>query len=424
MPLRPPAGYIPPRYASNYSGVWNLAAQLQAIAGQNWPMGPGAPTGVVASAGDAQLVVTFTAPAFTGVPPGITGYRAIASPGGASTTGASSPLTVTGLTNGTSYTVSVEATNGVQYGPAGVSGSVAPAAPRGLFAGGQGPSGDTNVINYITLSTTGNAADFGDLSIARKYVAACSSSSRALFGGGMAGSQTGLIEYVTVSTTGNATSFGSLTQSRWGAAGCSNSTRGLFGGGYDDSGGVYVNTIDYVTIAATGNATDFGDLSGGLRIRRLGACANSTRGLFISGQDQGGGATSQSDYVTLATTGNATGFGNVSVPRYGLAAASSSTRGVAAGGYTGASNSNVIDYYTIASPGNSTDFGDLALATLDISACSSPTLAIFAGGDSPSRTNVISYVTIATTGNATDFGDLTQATDAGPGGCSSAHGGL
>lgn len=113
----------------NYSGVWSLSAQLQAKANLQWPQGPGAPTSVVANGDNQSASVSFTAPTFTGIPPGITGYLATSTPGGFTATGASSPLTVTGLTNGTSYTIAVQATNGVQYGPAGTSNSVTPFNP-------------------------------------------------------------------------------------------------------------------------------------------------------------------------------------------------------------------------------------------------------------------------------------------------------
>ena len=67
-----------------------------------------------------------------------------------------------------------------------------------------------------------------------------------------------MIEYVTIASTGNATDFGDLTQARDGMAGGSNSTRGVFMGG---STPTKVNTVDFITIATTGNATDFGDVS-------------------------------------------------------------------------------------------------------------------------------------------------------------------
>jgi len=87
---------------------------------------PGAPTIGTATAGNAQATVPFTAPAFVGGA-AITGYTVSASPGGATATGAASPITVTGLTNGTSYTFTVTATNTVGTGsPSTVSNVVVP----------------------------------------------------------------------------------------------------------------------------------------------------------------------------------------------------------------------------------------------------------------------------------------------------------
>ncbi len=73
-----------------------------------------APTGVTATAGDGQATVSWTA-----IPGAITGYTATASPGGAtcSTTTATS-CTITGLANGTTYTVAVTAENAFGSGPA------------------------------------------------------------------------------------------------------------------------------------------------------------------------------------------------------------------------------------------------------------------------------------------------------------------
>lgn len=78
---------------------------------------PGAPTAASATAGDTQASVTFSAPIFTGGA-AITGYTATSNPGGFTGTSASSPLTVTGLTNGVAYTFTVTATNSVGTGAA------------------------------------------------------------------------------------------------------------------------------------------------------------------------------------------------------------------------------------------------------------------------------------------------------------------
>jgi hypothetical protein len=59
----------------------------------------------------------------------------------------------------------------------------------GLIAGG-----NQNAINYITITATGNSTDFGDLLASTSGLAACSSSTRGLFGGGETGSRTKVIQ--------------------------------------------------------------------------------------------------------------------------------------------------------------------------------------------------------------------------------------
>ena len=92
---------------------------------------PGAPTAVVATAGDGEATVAFAPPASAGGAP-ITSYTATASPGGQTATGDGSPLVVTGLTNGVSYTFTVAATN--SFGdsfPSTPSAAVVPLGPPG-----------------------------------------------------------------------------------------------------------------------------------------------------------------------------------------------------------------------------------------------------------------------------------------------------
>ena len=80
----------------------------------------------------------------------------------------------------------------------------------GLFGGGYNsgaPGGPAvNVIDYINIETTGNATDFGDLTVIRYSLGGCSSSTRGVFGGGNNGSnRTNVIDYITIATVGNAT---------------------------------------------------------------------------------------------------------------------------------------------------------------------------------------------------------------------------
>lgn len=90
---------------------------MQAKGASTWPATPGAPTIGTATAGIANCAsVTFTAPGCTGYPAGVTGYRVISTPGCFSNTGASSPVVVSGLSSGTSYTFKAQATNSTGYG--------------------------------------------------------------------------------------------------------------------------------------------------------------------------------------------------------------------------------------------------------------------------------------------------------------------
>ena len=95
----------------NFSGIWNATEQFQARAQNIWPAAPGAPTIGTATAGTNNCAsVAFTAPGCTGrYPAGITNYTAISTPGCVTVSGASSPVVVTGLTTGTSYTFRVRA---------------------------------------------------------------------------------------------------------------------------------------------------------------------------------------------------------------------------------------------------------------------------------------------------------------------------
>ena len=104
------------------------------------PNVPGAPTGVTATAGNAQASVTWTAPASNGGS-AITGYTVTAAPGGASaTTSGALTAVIPGLTNGTAYTFTVVATSAV--GSSVASAASAPVTPAGLPAAPTGVFGD------------------------------------------------------------------------------------------------------------------------------------------------------------------------------------------------------------------------------------------------------------------------------------------
>lgn len=86
----------------------------------------GAPTGVYAIAGSARATIYFSPPASNGGSP-ITSYTVTSSPGNLTAARVASPVTVTGLTNGTSYTFTVVASNATgSSAPSTASNSVTP----------------------------------------------------------------------------------------------------------------------------------------------------------------------------------------------------------------------------------------------------------------------------------------------------------
>jgi len=151
---------------------------------------------------------------------------------------------------------------------------------RALSAGGDNPSG-VNVIEFITISTIGNAVDFGDISSAKSGLSGLSNATRGIFGGGFgpgapAPAGSNVIDYVTIASTGNSIDFGDLTRTTFLFASCSSSTRGVFGGGYGPQP-TQVSTIDYVTIATQGNAVSFGNLTASRA--QISGCSNGHGGL-------------------------------------------------------------------------------------------------------------------------------------------------
>ncbi|HEY1738698.1 MAG TPA: fibronectin type III domain-containing protein [Acidimicrobiia bacterium] len=104
---------------------------------------PGAPTNVSAIGGNTNAVVSWSAPASNGGST-ITSYTATASTGQTCST-ASTSCTISGLTNNSSITVTVYATNAVGNGPSSSAASVMPGfvpnAPTNVTAGGSGTIG-------------------------------------------------------------------------------------------------------------------------------------------------------------------------------------------------------------------------------------------------------------------------------------------
>lgn len=126
--------------AGNAGGLSVSSNQAEAIPAAV----PAAPTNVTAVAGDGQATVAFIASADDGGSP-ITGYKVTASPGSRVVTGAASPITVTGLSNGTSYTFTVKAINRIGSGAASMaSNAVVPHADDSDIGDNNSSGGNAN----------------------------------------------------------------------------------------------------------------------------------------------------------------------------------------------------------------------------------------------------------------------------------------
>ena len=231
---------------------------------------------------------------------------------------------------------------------------------RGLMIAGSYSGSESNNIEYITIASQGNGIDFGDATETDQGESALASSTRGVHATGNPSNK--VMDYVEIATLGNAIDFGDRVISLDEHGAVSSATRGLFCGGGAPSGSAPNSTIQLITIASKGDATTFGDLTE-TRGQLGGGVSDGIRGV-VAGGTGSPARKKRIDYVTIASEGNATVFGDLSVGRAEQAgAASNRVRGVFAGG----ENPNAGDYLKsmdtiiIATSGNATFFGDLSI---------------------------------------------------------------
>lgn len=277
---------------------------------------------------------------------------------------------------------------------------------RALFQQSTNPA---NNVDYLSIDTLGNGADFGDDYLNRNSCSGTSNGSRGLIFGGNNTAYYTKITYYTIAVASNYTDFGNMNApgQRYGDA-VGDGTYAVASNGYSTSHAA----MDYVTVATTGNGTDFGDLT--VPGTQLAAANDATRGLFM-GRYYGSTQQSVIDYITIATPGNAVDFGDLATPRTRLAMGiGDETYGIYAGGYNGSSREEDIDYVTIQTLGNMTAFGNLTSVRSQSGTANSPTVGgtgrgLFAGGYTTTQVSSIDYITTSSTGNGADFGDLTYS---------------
>ena len=312
----------------NFSGIWTVTQQMQAKGASTWPAVPGAPTIGTATAGGVNCAsVTFTPPACTGYPAGVTGYRVISTPGCFTQTGASSPLVVTGLTNGSSYTFRAQATNAIGYGALSAASNSITAAlvtcttftTPGSFTW-VAPSGVTSVA---VLAVGGAGFAGGGLGYKNAQAVTPGSSYSVVVGNTFCstGGDSYFISTGTVkgggSTQSGATQVGGTYTGDGGGNGgnaynvCGYITGGGGAGGYAGAGGAAANGN------TVGNAGSGGGGGGGRGAGGLGACyyfrtgGGGGVGLFGQGASGAGGTLSSTTYGVPGSGGSGGANGGV-----------------------------------------------------------------------------------------------------------------
>jgi hypothetical protein len=231
---------------------------------------------------------------------------------------------------------------------------------RGIWAGGGRAGTWTNNIDYISISVPANSVQFGDSS---RYGGACGASGggRGMIMGGhetngylVPGPQVKKMEYITIATTSNAANFGELKRVTGMAAAVSNGTRALICGGHDGAyglgNGLTHSDIDYITIATPGDATSFGQITSG-KVDGSGSdyCIDGTgNGIYGMWKCDSG---NKFDYINISTPGNSLYFANLTVGTGLSGGVSNGSRAIWDNG------SQNLEYFTWSTPATAIQFG-------------------------------------------------------------------
>lgn len=262
---------------------------------------------------------------------------------------------------------------------------------KGVFVCGWiGSVGVCNLMQYITISTLGNAVDFGgEACVWRQYIcsACCSNGSIGLiFGGHNGSSAINNIDKFIFSANNNASAFGSLSTAKYCYACCSDGVTAVTG----------YYTLEYVVFSTNSNTSVWGTLLVNRSSGNNGPTSTSskTKGFFASG----GSSQSSIEYITMSTQSNGISFGNFATSRIRYVGCSSETRGIFEG-------SGYIEYITMDTLSNASNFGNRTImSTTYDTGMSNGTRGVFGGGYG--YHNIIDYVIISILSNAVDFGDL------------------
>ena len=294
------------------------------------------------------------------------------------------------------------------------------------------PSTHSNQIQYKTMTSDGNMADFADLTVDNhNHLGSGSNGTRILRGGGNSEGSGNSVDLVTVdyfvcASAVNGQDAGDLAVGgRWVGGGSSNGTLCMFYGGerfnYVDAPYYNRDKISYQDISTTGgDSDDGGELTAPSYAHETSSGDSKALIIGISTANSGTSTSVIDEHNMSSTSGNASDYGSVDTEGHknGAATMSSSSRVVIAGGVNDSSAHDEVHYLPVASDNDSTDAADLTYSAFRMTGTSDGTRGEAYGGISGSYPNyfvknVIQKFTLASLENGSDIGDLVnEDTDA------------
>ena len=283
------------------------------------------------------------------------------------------------------------------------------------MCGGRNQDTTLDDCDYIDITSTGNAQDFGELTVARDGCATASGAGNAITAGGSnySGSYFNTIDWTKFSNQSDATDFGDTSVSRHWNTACQDGIYAIFVMG--KTGGSMSDDMDYVNPASAGNASDWGNQNVSSMAR--GGAGDGSRGVILGAAGIHESSQTHCDYFSFASPGNCSDFGDLSLARFRGGAGSNDTYALHGGGQATGSNTNRIDYFVIDTVANGTDFGDLTSSKTHLTGRANASRCVWTGDES-NNTNEIEYVAFGTSGNASEFGNQVQGLRFGHGGAS------
>ena len=198
---------------------------------------------------------------------------------------------------------------------------------RGLLLGGRGSPGSGIVnIQYVEMATLGNMLDFGDLNTNGRGQSSGGASPTRAFATSFT-SYGSKVEMVTISSTGNATNFGNLTFNGGYNGGCSNNRTLIVGGGFSGASPSDIRAdICKFDMTSGGQAVAFGEFQD--KKGYAGSTSNSVRGVYCGGFEGSSTNTTEIETVEFASDGGTTFFGELGQTGYDQACSSDSHGGL------------------------------------------------------------------------------------------------